>query len=157
MTYQLLKLLHIFAVVIFLGNIITGLFWMHIAVKTKDLKIISHSMKGVMQSDKLFTVPGVLFILIGGLFAAIVGNLPILGTGWILWSLILFSLSGISFGLKVAPLQKRIYNLTRDQENNKAFDWIGFNRTYTQWEIWGLFALVTPLTALILMTLKIPQ
>jgi hypothetical protein len=34
MGYALFKVIHLLAVVIFLGNIITGLFWMHIAVKT---------------------------------------------------------------------------------------------------------------------------
>ena len=48
MEYLYLKLIHLFAVVMFLGNIITGLFWMHIAVKTKDLKITSHTMKGII-------------------------------------------------------------------------------------------------------------
>ena len=38
MDYTYYKLIHLIAVILFLGNIITGLFWMHIAAKTKDLK-----------------------------------------------------------------------------------------------------------------------
>src|SRR5215213_1194183 len=98
--YSYYKLLHIIAVILFLGNITTGLFWMRHAVKTKDLKIISHSIKGVIKSDRLFTIPGVIFIVTGGILSATYGHFPILKTGWIFYSLILFSISGIAFGWK---------------------------------------------------------
>ena len=51
-------------------------------------------MAGVIRSDRLFTVPGVFLILASGFFAAIRGGFPILGTGWILWTLVLFGISG---------------------------------------------------------------
>lgn len=155
MIYNYLKLLHLVAVVIFLGNIFTGLFWMHIAVKTKDIKIIFHSICGIIKSDRIFTIPGVIVITAGGLMAAIDGNIPILSTGWIFWSIILFSISGIVFAWKVAPLQKKIYILTSDKTKND-FDWITLNKVYFEWEIWGLIALLTPIAALVMMTLKIP-
>ena len=107
MDYVYLKLIHVFAVVLFLGNIITGLFWMHIAVKTNDLRIISHTMKGIIKADRYFTIPGVIVITGGGLMSAIYGHFPILRTGWILWSIIMFSISGLVFAFKVAPLQKK--------------------------------------------------
>src|SRR5262245_12906495 len=116
MNYTYLKLIHILAVVIFLGNIITGLFWMRIAVKTMDLKIITFTMKGIITADMYFTIPGVIVITAGGLLAAIYGHFPILHTGWIFWSIIMFSISGLAFAFKVAPLQKRIYNLTLNRE-----------------------------------------
>jgi len=128
MAYSHLKLLHLLAVVIFLGNIITGLFWMHIAVKTKDLKIISHTIKGIIKADRLFTIPGVIVITVCGLLAAIYANYPILGSGWIFWSIIMFSISGIIFSYKVAPLQKKIYSLTMNKENDSGFDWTQFNK-----------------------------
>ena len=123
MTYNLLKLLHLFAVVIFLGNIITGLYWMRIAIKTRDLKIISHSVSGVIKSDRLFTIPGVIVITIGGFLAAIDGGIPILRTGWIFWSLVLFTISGLAFALKVVPLQARIRRITQNHKTEETFDW----------------------------------
>lgn len=157
MDYSYLKLIHIFSVMIFLGNIITGLFWMRIAVKTKDLKIITFTMKGIRDGDRYFTIPGVLVITAFGFFAAISGHHPILHTGWILWSIIMFSVSGLAFAFKVAPLQKKIYRLTLDKESSTDFDWEYFNKLYLEWDIWGLIALLTPLAAFIMMTLKIPQ
>jgi len=154
-TYALLKLIHVFAVIIFLGNIITGLYWMKKADKTNNLSIISFTIKGIIASDKLFTIPGVIIITIGGLGAAIYGGIPLLKTGWIFWSLILFSLSGLVFSWKVAPLQNKIHQLIKSEDADK-FNRVLYNSYLKQWERWGLFALLTPLGALIMMVLKMP-
>ena len=151
------KLIHLLAVIIFLGNIITGLFWMRIAVKTKDVRIIHHTMNGIIMADRYFTIPGVVVITAAGFLAAIYGHFPILRTGWILWSIILFSISGLAFAFKVAPLQRKIFKLTLGVENFADFDWTNFRKIYFAWDIWGLIALLTPLAAFAMMTLKIPQ
>ena len=153
--YALLKLIHVFAVIIFLGNIITGLYWMKKADKTNNLSIISFTIKGIIASDKLFTIPGVIIITIGGLSAAILGGIPLLKTGWIFWSLVLFSLSGLVFSWKVAPLQNKIYRLIKNVDADN-FNKVLYNSYLKQWERWGLFALLTPLCALVMMVLKIP-
>ncbi len=153
-TYLLLKLVHLFAVILFMGNIITGLFWMRQADKTGNLAVISFAMKGIRTSDKWFTIPGVLIITAGGISAATHVGLPLLRTGWIFWALILFSVSGIIFGWKVAPLQKRIYKLT--QAPPDQFDQAAYRRNLVAWEIWGLAALLTPLAAMVMMVLKLP-
>lgn len=111
--YAILKLIHILATVAFLGNIYTGLFWMNRAHRTRDLAIINHTMKNIILSDKYFTVPGVVIILIGGLGAAIQNHLPILRLGWIFWPIVLFSISGIAFSWKIVPLQKKSIRLPR--------------------------------------------
>lgn len=157
MNYVYLKLIHLLAVMIFMGNIITGLFWMSFAVKTKDLKIIAHTMKGIIKADRYFTIPGVVIILLGGFLGAMYGHFPIFGTGWIFWSIIMFSISGIAFAIKVAPLQKKIYNLTVNKEASTDFDWKNFKKVYVEWDIWGIIATVTPLAAFVMMILKIPQ
>ena len=112
MSYSFLKLVHLISVMLFLGNIITGLYWMYIATKTKDLKLINFVVRGIIKADRIFTIPGVIIITAGGFMAAGYGRLPILGTGWILWSIIMFSISGLAFMFRVAPLQRKLYNLT---------------------------------------------
>ena len=109
-TYALLKLVHVFAVIIFLGNIITGLYWMKKADKTNNLSIISFTMKGIINSDRLFTIPGVIVITIGGLSAALYGGIPLLKTGWVFWSLVLFTLSGLIFHPNLPPLNRKDIN-----------------------------------------------
>ncbi len=152
---QLLKLIHVLAVIIFMGNIITGLFWKAHADRTHDVRFIAHTMHGIIRSDRWFTIPGVVVITVAGIFAAIQAGLPILRTGWIFWSLVAFSISGITFAWRVAPLQKQILALattTRDA----AFDWALYRSKSLQWELWGLLATVTPVIAVVMMVLKRP-
>ena len=68
-----MKLLHIAAVIAFLGNITTGLFWHVHAARTRDPRLLAHTMNGIIRSDRLFTVPGVVVIIATGIFAAIGG------------------------------------------------------------------------------------
>ena len=96
-TYLILKITHIAAVVVFLGNVITGLFWMSRAYDTKNPSMISFVTSTVIKSDRWFTLPSIVLIVVGGIWMAILAHLPILRTGWILWSIILFSVSGLCF------------------------------------------------------------
>jgi uncharacterized membrane protein len=153
--YQFLKLIHVVAVILFLGNVITGLFWKAHADRTRDVRFIAHTMHGIIRSDRWFTIPGVVVITVAGILAAIQAGLPILRTGWILWSLVAFSVSGIVFAWRVAPLQKQILALTKDA-GDAAFDWNLYRSKSLQWELWGLLATFTPLVAVVLMVLKRP-
>jgi len=152
--YALLKLLHVAAVVIFLGNIATGLFWHAHAARTRDSRLLAHAMEGVIRSDRLFTVPAVIAIVVTGVAAAIEGRLPLLRTGWIFWSIVLFSASGLVFALRVAPLQRRLHALALAGAASGAFDYANYRALALRWELWGGLALMTPAAALVLMVLK---
>jgi uncharacterized membrane protein len=148
--YLWLKLLHVVAVILFLGNITTGLFWHRHAERTRDPKLLAHTMDGIIRSDRLFTVPGVFAIILAGVATAMVGKLPILSTSWILWSLVLFAIAGVVFVAKVGPLQRRMLDLARAS----SFDWDAYRKLTKSWELWGAIALLTPIGALVLMVLK---
>ncbi|MFN2382640.1 MAG: DUF2269 family protein [Gemmatimonadota bacterium] len=154
--YLLLKLLHIISVIAFLGNITTGLFWHGHAARTRDPRLLAHTMTGIIRSDRFFTVPGVIGIILSGVAAAIYGNLPILGTGWILWTLVLFSISGLVFMFRVAPLQRQLRDLAADGAQSGAFEYARYHGLAVRWEIWGAVALLAPVGGLVLMVLK-PQ
>jgi uncharacterized membrane protein len=153
--YQILKVIHVAAVILFLGNIITGLFWKAHADRTRDVRFIAHTMHGIIRSDRWFTVPGVIVITLTGVLAAMQAGLPLLRTGWIFWSLVAFSVSGIVFALRVAPLQKQILALAT-HTSDSAFPWDLYRSKSLQWEIWGFVATVTPIIAVVLMVLKRP-
>jgi uncharacterized membrane protein len=151
--YLALKLVHVVAVIIFLGNITTGLFWHAHAARTRDPKLLAHTMDGIIRSDRLFTLPGVLLIIAAGVALAIYGHFPLLRTGWILWTLVLFAISGIIFGSRVAPMQRELKAIAeRGMQGN--FDYPGYHALAIRWEIWGAVALLTPLIGLVLMVLK---
>lgn len=140
--------------IIFLGNIITGLFWHAHAARTRDARLLAHTVDGIIRSDRLFTLPGVFIIIAGGVAAAIVGGYPLLGTGWILWSLVLFFVSGLVFVIRVAPLQVQLRALAQAGAQGGTLDWARYQRLARTWEAWGALALLTPLAALVLMVLK---
>ena len=152
--YLYLKLLHVIAVVAFLGNIATGLFWHAHAARTRDPKLLAHTMDGIIRSDRLFTVPGVVGIIVTGVAAAIYGNYPLLRTGWILWTLILFTVSGLVFMTRVAPLQRQLRALAEAAVQSGTFEYAHYHAVAARWEVWGAAALLTPVAGLALMVLK---
>jgi uncharacterized membrane protein len=152
--YLFLKLLHILAVVLFLGNIIVGIFWKAIADRTRDPRIMAFTMDGIIRADRLFTVPGVILILIAGFGAAGIGKLPMIRTAWIFWSIILFTISGIAFMGWLVPVQKKLRGAAAaGAEDPSKMDWASYRRLSAQWKLWGLVALITPLFALVLLVM----
>jgi len=138
MAYFYIKLIHIIFVIIFLGNITIGLFWKIIAEKTKDLDKIAFAFKGIIKADRYFTMPGVIGITLFGVGLALHAKMPILGTGWILWSIILFIIPGIAFMAKLVPLQKKLAAFASDKDK---FNWEEYHKLSKQWDIWGYIAL----------------
>lgn len=152
--YLWFKLLHLLAVVAFVGNIVTGVFWHKHALRTRDPRLIAHAMDGVIKSDRLFTMPGVLAIIASGVFAAMQGGFPILRTGWILWALVLFGISGAVFMARLGPLQRRMRDFAQAGAVAGNFDLAAYERLSKQWDFWGAVATIAPLVALALMVLK---
>ena len=151
--YVVYKVIHIVAVIMFLGNITTGVFWHRHAVRTRDPRILAHTMAGIIRSDLFFTNPGAILIVLAGIMAAIKGNFPIWRTDWIRWALILFSVSGFAFMARVAPLQRKLL-ATAQAGISGSFDEATYHRLARQWEIWGAIATLAPFVALILMVMK---
>ena len=151
--YLVLKLLHVSAVVMFLGNIITGLYWHRHAARTRDPRLLHHAMDGILTSDRWFTNPAAATIAITGVAAAVVGHVPILRTHWIAGGLALFILSGLVFVTRVTPLQKQLRDLARAGVVG-TFDHPRYEALARKWELWGAVALLLPLAAFVLMILK---
>ena len=151
MVYLILVLIHVIAVVIFLGNITIAPFWKANAEKKKDRLLILNAWEGIIRADKLFTMPAVILLLIFGIGGALHGGFNLISVGWIFWSIILYVISGAAIMIRVVPIQKKIVALAKDEAN---FSWDGYNKLAKQWDIWGSVATITPWIALILMVIK---
>ena len=154
MIYLALKFFHIVGVILFVGNITTGVFWKAHADKSRDPKIIAHALDGILRSDRLFTLPGVFIILVSGFAAAIVAGLPLLRTMWIAGGLGLFIITGVVFMARVAPIQRQMRDLARSSTDPASFDWPGYQKLSRAWAIWGSIALLAPALAAALMVFK---
>jgi uncharacterized membrane protein len=151
--YLTLKLLHIFGVVLFLGNIITAVLWKALADRSNDPRIIANALEGLIAADRYFTGPGVGLILVTGISLVISSGYSFLGTAWIWQSLVLFTISGVVFMVLLAPLQRRMRDIAVLGARG-GFDRVLYQRLSRQWAIWGSLATLTPLAALGLMVLK---
>jgi uncharacterized membrane protein len=154
MLYLIFKTLHVLAAVVFLGNILTGVFWKRHADRTREVRVIRNTLEGIIVADRLFTMPGVLVMIDFGFGAAGMGGLPMLHTGWILWSIVLFTISGVAFMAQLVPLQRRMAKLAAEGERAGQLDWKSYEQLSRGWDLWGLIALVAPLVAAVFMILK---
>ncbi len=152
--YLFLKTIHILSVVLFLGNIVTGLFWKAHADATRDPRLQAHALAGVIRSDAWFTIPAVVAIIASGVALASLAGLPLLGTGWIAASLAAFGLSGVLFGAILAPLQRRLLNEALGAQPGAEWPSRDYRRMSRVWEAVGLIAIALPLAALALMVFK---
>ena len=149
MLYLALKLVHIAGVVLFLGNITVGVFWKSYADRSGNIAWMASTMDGIIASDRIFTIPGIIVLLVGGLGAAFVGGIPILSTGWLLWGLIALILSGVAFG----PLSRAQRKMSRAAHAGNRQEYEDFSKS---WNFWGTLALLFPVIAFVLMILKPP-
>ena len=148
-----IKAIHVLAVVLFLGNIITGVFWKVHADLTGDLRARVLALDGVIRSDRWFTVPGVLLIIASGVALAYLMGYPLLRTFWIAWSLVLFGISGVVFGVFLAPVQKKLLANARAGLTG-SWDRVEYDRLSKSWTMWGTVATGAPVGALFLMVMK---
>lgn len=152
MSFLFAKLLHLIAAVLFLGNITTGIFWVHHLARRRDPRLLAEAMAGVIRSDRWLTVPGVVLVISAGIYAAIQGKLSLLGTPWILWSVLAVSASGVLY-LPLARLQQRI--VARALAAHAK--WADCAPLLRRWGQLGGASLLLAWTALALMVLKLPR
>jgi uncharacterized membrane protein len=62
--YALFKSVHIIGVVILLGNVTITAFWKMLADRTGSARIIAHAQHGVTVADWIFTLAGIILILL---------------------------------------------------------------------------------------------
>jgi uncharacterized membrane protein len=152
MVYLLLKSLHVISVVLFLGNIVTGVFW-KLHGDRGDLRARAVALDGIIRSDRWFTMPGVIAIIVTGVLLATTLHYSILRTPWILWSLILFGVSGVMFQFFVAPLQKKLLANVRAGSDG-AWNESEYRRLSRAWLWSGAVATLAPVIAVFLMVMK---
>ena len=81
-------------------------------------------------------------------------ELPVFGTGWIFWSLVLFGISGLIFVFRALPLQNRLEKITAGGASSGAFDWPGYQELARSWTRWATAAFLVVVGAFVLMVFK---
>lgn len=153
MDYLIWKLVHVVSVILFVGNITTGVFWATNAVRSGNFALIASTFDGIIRADRLFTSPAAIGLTVSGIVAAITGGLSLIGTGWVLWGIVLLVVSGGAFGTRIAPLQRELARLAHESVTDEHAR-VTFRKRYASWQVWGTIALLLPLVAVAIMVLK---
>ncbi|PZR57511.1 MAG: hypothetical protein DLM50_05935 [Candidatus Meridianibacter frigidus] len=150
--YPVLKAFHILAVVVFLGTILLGIFWKRIADRTASARIIAHTIGGIIQADRIFTMPSIVIIVAAGVGMGFISGVPFLGTGWLLWGIVLFIIAGLAF-IPLARVQLQLHEIALGGLSSQA-EREQYQALSHRWNLWGSIALITPLFAFFLMVVK---
>ena len=154
--YQWHVFLHIAGAVVFLGNIIVTGVWMLLAERTRSIPVIHFSAKAVIRADFLFTLPGVLLLVMNGLVMVVArwgGWDAFHQVSWITIALALFIASGVIWLGILIPVQHRmaVFSDPSDYPDTPPSQ---FFSAIHRWYFWGGLAIVLPLCSLYLMVHK---
>lgn len=128
---DLLRLAHIIGATVLFGTGAGIAFFMVMARRTRDARLIAHVAGTVVVADTVFTATAVIFQPITGyLLATSIGWS--LSEGWIALSLILYVVTGL-FWLPVVWIQIQLRNLARFAATQDAPLPAAFDRLYAIW------------------------
>jgi uncharacterized membrane protein len=152
MYYDAFKVVHLFGVIVFLGNIIVTGVWKALADQTRAPHVMAYAQRLVTLTDWIFTAGGVVLILIGAYGMAFTAGLDLRQT-WLLWGQGLFIASGVIWVLILIPTQivqaKQAHSFAAGGAVPESY-W----RHSRRWYVWGTLGTMTPLANLYVMVFK---
>lgn len=151
--YTGLKFLHLFGMVLFVGNIITAALWKTRADRLGNLSTIAFAQRTVALADWAFTLPGALLVVIGGYGMAARRPWPLHGLRWLELGQGLFWLSVIIWIAVLVPAQRRLVALSEAGVKAGSLP-PEFVRVSKRWAMWGGIATLLPIIVLFMMVTK---
>ena len=152
-TYLVLKSMHIFGIILLLGNLIVTAWWKLMANRTKNPSIIAFAQRQVTLTDFVFTSPGALLAILAGDSMAYNFMADSWSIEWLTWGRCLFIASGIIWISIIIPTQIKQARLARNFANGKSIP-DEYWKLSTGWNIFGTIAVVLPLINIYWMVFK---
>ncbi len=153
MLYLIFKFLHVLGVIILLGNVTVTAVWKVFADRTRDARIVAFGQRLVTITDWFLTVGGIVLLLIGGYGAAMVSNLDLFGTRWLVWGQVLLAISGLIWMAILIPVQIGQAKAARSFAHGGEIP-ASYRRAGSRWLLWGIVATVPLVVALWVMVFK---
>lgn len=150
--YLVLKYLHIIGAAVLLGTGAGIAFFMVLAYRTGDAKLIAHVASSVVLADFIFTASAVVAQPVTGI-ALVLQTGRSLAEGWIALSIALYLVTG-AFWLPVIFLQMRMRDLARRAAAEGTPLPPLYHRLYSLWFVFGFPAFASVLAILWLMGAK---
>lgn len=149
MWIEFLRWSHVIGATVLLGTGAGIAFFMVMAHRTGDAKLIAHTAGIVVIADWLFTASAVVVQPITGTLLALEIGWPLMH-GWVLWSLILYVFVGV-FWLPVVWIQHRLRDLAKQAAQDGAALPVRYHRLYRIWFACGFPAFFAVLAIIWLM------
>ena len=152
MTYDAFKVVHLFGVVLFLGNIIVTAVWKALADRTGSPAIVAYAQRLVTITDFAFTAVGAALIAITGpLMAEQFGGIG--ATRWLTWGAGMFVASGLIWVFVLIPVQIMQARMARTFAKQTAIPG-RYRKLSSIWSVAGAVATLLPLANLYFMVFK---
>jgi uncharacterized membrane protein len=152
-SYLWVKTLHLFGVVVFLGNIIVTAWWKLMADRTRDPRIIAFAQRQVTLTDYVFTAGGAAILLAAGWGNAASHGMDVFHIHWLSWSVWLLSATGLIWVAILIPIQVRQARMAQEFSVSGAIP-AEYWRLGRLWAIWGFILTLLPLVNLYWMVMK---
>ncbi len=154
MGYRLVILSHLVGVFAFLGTFVAAWLAYACARRTRSATRVAALYELVNAGDRWLTPMSVVVILVSGFLAASLRGLSVTGTGWILWSLIAFGVSGIVFVTRLSGLQRWLATSAESRREVGGDVAHAYRLALTSWARWATIGTAAVLIALGLMVLQ---
>lgn len=150
-SYDVAKFVHITGVVMLMGNITVTAIWKFFADRDGRPDVLAFAQKLVTYTEWSMTVWGLGLLLGGGYFMAFSTGLA-LNQGWLLWSQVLFGLSGSIWLLALVPIQIRQAGMAKRFCSGDVID--RYRVLSKHWLAWGVTSTLPLIAVLWLMVAK---
>ncbi|MEK3884583.1 DUF2269 family protein [Paenibacillus sp. PL2-23] len=146
-------LMHLLGVLLAVGNIVTAAFWKVRLDQSGHPAVVHAAARNVMLADYVFTIPGLVMIVVSGSIMAEQAGMSWTGFNWLTLSLVLFAVTGIIWGVLLIPLQRRMIRLSEESIAAGSLS-AAYRAASRSWMIYGTVATLLPIAILYLMVMK---
>ncbi|HYW51673.1 MAG TPA: DUF2269 family protein [Gemmatimonadaceae bacterium] len=140
-TLRLLRVVHVLAAILFLGNVIVTGVWSTLMHRQRATVDFRHAARAIIVTDWLFTVGGAMLLVASGLSIAIGRGYPVLGTRWIRDGVIGLAIATAIWLIVLVPVQRRLVRCGPGDEAER-------DRLFQRWNVAGWCAVLPLLYSL---------
>jgi len=148
-----LVFIHVLGAVMFLGNVMTAAFWKIKAELAGDIAHLHKVTKNVMLADYIFTLPGIVLIVITGVIMTLQLGYSLAELNWLTAAIALFAVTGLIWVSILIPCQLRMIRESHLSMRDNTLT-PEYRKASRRWDVFGVIATLLPIATLFFMMAK---